>query len=152
MPNLLLDVGLVVLNIDDDVNVLLCKVCCVYLQLDPCEVHTHLLVQANHWLQKQNRKNEQQGEQFVASVPFVAILTSFFQEVGITVMQDHHLEKYTTSSILHLLLVVLGIIVINGHRCKVGKCVYYCALKRTMINHRSTQHAHLSFDDVYQHC
>lgn len=46
--DLLFNVGFVVFCINGDVNVLLCKVCCVCLEPNPCQVCTHLLMQANH--------------------------------------------------------------------------------------------------------
>ncbi len=42
-PELLRDVGLVVLNIMDGIRLLLCKVCDVCLESKPCQVHNHLL-------------------------------------------------------------------------------------------------------------
>jgi hypothetical protein len=51
-PQLLLDVGLVVLDIMDGVRLLLCKACNVCLEPKPCQVHSHLLVHDNHWVPK----------------------------------------------------------------------------------------------------
>jgi len=42
-PKLFCDVGLAILNIMDVVNLLLCKVCNVCLEVKPCQVHKHLL-------------------------------------------------------------------------------------------------------------
>ncbi len=48
------DVGLVVLNIMDDIHLLLCKVCNVCLESKPCQVHNHLLGHDNHLAPKRH--------------------------------------------------------------------------------------------------
>ncbi len=54
-PELLRDVGLVVLNIMDGIRLLLCKVCNVCLEPKPCQVHTHLLGHDNRRAPKRHR-------------------------------------------------------------------------------------------------
>ncbi len=54
-PELLRDVGLVVLNIVDGIRLLLCKVCDVCLEPKPCQVHNHLLGHNNHRPPKRRR-------------------------------------------------------------------------------------------------
>jgi hypothetical protein len=48
--------------------------------------------------------------------------------------------------------VVPGILVVNGHRCKVDGCAYYCASKRTIANHCLANHFFLPVHDSAQPC
>ncbi|CAK9856542.1 unnamed protein product [Sphagnum jensenii] len=148
-PELLRDAGLVVLNIVDGIRLLLCKVCGVCLEPKPCQVHNHLLGHDNHRAPK--RRRNAGGHRVTAIAP----LTDFaplFDDIEFTQLQDPRLERYTTSPLQELLLVVPGIRVINGYRCKADGCAYYSASKRTIANHRLANHFFLPANASCQPC
>jgi len=100
-PKLLLDIGLIVVNIDNNVHLLLCKDCSVCLEPDPCQVHTHLLKQGNHCHFKCHHHGDEDhnNEQCVGNCPIASKLTTLFMEIKFTLLHDHHLQKYTITSI-----------------------------------------------------
>jgi hypothetical protein len=85
-------------------------------------------------------------------IPPAMDFTASFDEIKFTQLQDPHLEKYTTSAPQELLPVVLGILVVNGYRCKADGCAYYCASKKTIANHRLANHFFLSVHESAQSC
>ncbi|CAM6004967.1 unnamed protein product [Sphagnum balticum] len=104
-PELLRDVGLIVLNIMDGIRLLLCKVCNVCLEPKPCQVHTHLLGHDNRRAPKRHRNGRQRR---VTTIPPVMDFASLFEEIEFTPLQDPRLERYTTSPPPELLSVVPG--------------------------------------------
>jgi hypothetical protein len=72
------DVGLVVLNIMDDIRLLLCKVCNVCLESKPCQMHNHLLGHDNHLAPKQHHNG---GQHHVNTIPHVTDFTSLFDDI-----------------------------------------------------------------------
>jgi hypothetical protein len=111
-PELLRDVGLIVLNIMDGICLLLCKVCNVCLEPKPCQVHTHLLGHDNRRVPKRHRNGRQRR---VTTIPPAMDFASLFEEIEFTPLQDPRLERYTTSPPPELLPVVPGITVVNGY-------------------------------------
>jgi hypothetical protein len=99
--NLLMDTGLIVANINNDVRLLLCKDCNVCLELDPCQVHTHLLKQGNHCHLKCHHHGDEDhnNEQCVGNCPLASKLPTLFMEIQFTLLHDHHLQKYNITSI-----------------------------------------------------
>ncbi|CAM6013301.1 unnamed protein product [Sphagnum balticum] len=148
-PELLRDVGLIVLNITDGIRLLLCKVCNICLEPKPCQVHTHLLGHDNRRAPKRYRNGRQRR---VTTIPPVMGFASLFDEIEFTPLQDPRLERYTTSPPPEFLLVVPGITVVNGYRCKVDGCVYYCASRKTIANHRLANHFFLPVDASREPC
>jgi hypothetical protein len=148
-PELLRDVGLIVMNIMDGIRLLLCKVCNVCLEPKPCQVHTHLLRHDNRRAPKRHRNGRQRR---VTTIPPVMDFTSLFEEIEFTPLQDPRLERYTTSPPPELLSVVPGITVVNGYRCNADGCVYYCASRKTIANHRLANHFFLPIDASRQSC
>jgi hypothetical protein len=139
-PELLRDVGFIVLNIMDGIRLLLCKVCNVCLEPKPCQVQTHLLGHDNHRAPKRHRNGCQRR---VTTISLVMDFASLFDEIEFTPLQDPRLERYTRSPPSELLPVVSGIMVVNGYRCKADGCVYYCTSKKTIANHRLANHYRL---------
>jgi len=78
--------------------------------------------------------------------------TSLFEEIEFTPLQDPRLERYTTSPPPELLSVVPRIMVVNGYRCNADGCVYYCASRKTIANHRLANHFFLPIDASRQSC
>jgi hypothetical protein len=148
-PELLRDVGLIVLNIADGIRLLLCKVCNVCLEPKPCQVHTHLLGHDNRRAPKRSCNGRQHP---VTTIPPIMDFASLFDEIEFTPLQDPRLERYTTSALAELLPVVPGITVANGYRCKADGCAYYCASKKTIANHRLANHFFLPVDASHQPC
>jgi hypothetical protein len=148
-PELLRDVGLIVLNITDGIRLLLCKVCNICLEPKPYQVHTHLLGHDNRRAPKRYRNGCQHR---VTTIPPVLGFASLFDEIEFTPLQDPRLERYTTSPPLELLPVVPGITVVNGYRCKADGCVYYCASMKTIANHRLPNHFFLPVDASCEPC
>jgi hypothetical protein len=100
-PKLLLDTSLIVVNIDNDVCLLLCKNCSVCLEPNPCQVHTHLLKQGNHCHLKHHRHGDEDhnNEQCVGNCPLASKLMTLFMEIQFTLLHDHHVQKYTITLI-----------------------------------------------------
>jgi hypothetical protein len=48
--------------------------------------------------------------------------------------------------------VVLGIMVVNGYRCKADGCACYCTSKKTIANHRLANHFFLPVNANCQPC
>jgi hypothetical protein len=136
-PKLFCDVGLAILNIMDAVNLLLCKVCNVCLEVKPCQVHNHLLGHDNHWAPKRRYNG---GQHRVNIIPPITNFTSLFDEIEFTQLQDLRLEKYTTSPQQELLPMVPGIMLVKIYWCKADGCVYYYTSKKTITNHYLTNH------------
>jgi hypothetical protein len=136
-PELLHDVGLVVFNIMDGICLLLWKVCNVCLEPKPCHVHNHLLGHDNHRAPKRHHNG---GQHRVNTIPHAIDFTSLFDVIEFTQLQDFRLEMYTTSPLQKLLLMVPRIMVINGYRCKVNGCAYYCTSKKIIANHCLANH------------
>jgi hypothetical protein len=111
-PELLCDVGLIVLNITDGIRLLLCKVCNVCLEPKPCQVHTHSLGHDNRRAPKRYRNSRQRR---VTTIPPVMGFASLFDEIEFTPLQDPRLERYTTSPPPELLPMVPGITIVNGY-------------------------------------
>jgi hypothetical protein len=80
-PELLRDVGLVVLNIVDGIRLLLCKVCDVCLEPKPCQVHNHLLGHDNHRAPKRRRNA---GGHRVTTIPPLTNFAPLFDEIEFT--------------------------------------------------------------------
>ncbi len=148
-PELLRDVGLVVLNIVDGIHLLLCKVCDVCLEPKPCQVHNHLLGHDSSRAPKRHRNN---GQHRVTTIPPITDFASLFDEIEFTQLQDPRFERYTRSPPQELLPVVPGITVVNGYRCKADGCAYYSASKRTIANHRLANHFFLPANASCQPC
>ncbi len=148
-PELLHDVGLVVLNIVDGIRLLLCKVCDVCLEPKPCPVHNHLLGHDNHRAPKRHYNS---GQHRVITIPPFTNFAPLFDEIEFTQLQDPCLERYTTSPSQELLPMVPSITFVNGYRCKVDGCVYYSASKRTITNHRLANHFFLPTNASCQPC
>jgi hypothetical protein len=98
---LLLDIGLIVVNIDDSVCMLLCKDCNVFLEPNPCQVRTYLLKQGGHCYLKHHRHNDEDhsNEQCVGNVPLASKLMALFMEIQFTPLHGHHLQKYIITPI-----------------------------------------------------
>jgi hypothetical protein len=80
-PELLCDVGLVVLNIVDGIRLLLCKVCNVCLEPEPSQVRNHLLGHDNRRAPKRHRNG---GPHRVTTIPPDIDFTSSFDEIQFT--------------------------------------------------------------------
>ncbi len=139
-PELLRDVGLVVLNIMDGIRLLLCKVCNVCLEPEPSRVRNHLLGHDDRRAPKRHRNG---GPHRVTTIPLDIDFTSSFDEIQFTRLQDPRLERYIASPRQELLPVVPGITIVNGYRCKADGCAYYSATKKVMGNHRRANHLFL---------
>jgi len=148
-PELLRDVGLMVLNIADGIRLLLYRVCNVCLEPEARRVHNHLLGHDNWRAPKRHRNG---GLRRVTGIPPVMDFASSFDEIDFTQLQDPRLERYTTSPRQELLPVVPGIRVVNRYRCEANGCVYYSATKKILGNHRCANHFLLSIHANGQPC
>ncbi|CAK9869237.1 unnamed protein product [Sphagnum jensenii] len=80
-PELLRDVGLMVLNIADGIRLLLCRVCNVCLEPEARRVHNHLLGHDNRRVPKRHCNG---GPCRVTGIPPVTDFASSFDEIEFT--------------------------------------------------------------------
>ncbi len=85
-------------------------------------------------------------------IPPITDFASLFDEIKFIQLQDPCLERYTTSPLQELLLVVPRIMVVNGYPCKADGCAYYYISKKIIANHCLVNHFFLPIHASCQSC